>query len=95
MTGTVAARWEIMLHLSGFPDPVAARRAARVLAAEGGPTDLFWLGALAIEEGRWTDVEAGRLALERQARGDQGEGPDHAWIVEWPPCGAPATTARS
>lgn len=63
-----------MLHLSGFPDSTAARRAARVLAAEGGPTDLFWIGALAIDEGRWTDVEAVRRALERQAPGVDAKG---------------------
>ena len=57
-----------MLHLSGFPDSAAARRAARVIAAEGGPTDHFWVGALAIDEGRWTDVEAARRVLERQAQ---------------------------
>ena len=61
-------RWEIQLHLSGFPDSASARRAARALAAEGGPTDYFWLGALAISDGRLTDVEAVRRALERQTQ---------------------------
>jgi tetratricopeptide (TPR) repeat protein len=74
--GNRAARWQIMLHLSGFPDPLAARRAARVIAAHGGPTDQFWIGALAIDEGRWTDVEAVRRALERQPPGYHGEGPE-------------------
>ena len=70
-----AARWEIMLHLSGFPDSAAARRAARLLAAEGGPTEHFWVGALAIDEGRWTDLEAVRRALEREAAGFDSESP--------------------
>ena len=69
VTGISAARWEMMLHLSGFPDPVAARHAARVIATGAGPTDNFWIGALAIEEGRWNDVEVVRRALERQAPG--------------------------
>jgi tetratricopeptide (TPR) repeat protein len=74
VTGNRAARWEIMLHLSGFPDSAAARRAARVIAAEGGPTDHFWVGALAIGERRWTDVEAVRRVLERQAQSFDSEG---------------------
>ena len=48
MTHKGAARWEIKLHLSGFPDSASARRAARVLATQGAPTDYFWVGALAI-----------------------------------------------
>jgi serine/threonine-protein kinase len=79
VTGDRAARWEIMLHLSGFPDSAAARRAARVIAADGGPTDHFWAGALAVDEGRWTDVEAVRRALERQAKSvDTGGSPTAA-----------------
>ena len=66
--GTGAARWTVMLHLSGFPDPASARRAARVLAEAGGPTDLFWVGALAVEDGRRDDAAAVRRALARQAR---------------------------
>jgi tetratricopeptide (TPR) repeat protein len=68
VTGISAARWGIMLHLSGFPDSAAARRAARVIATGAGPTDNFWLGALAIDEGRWADVDKVRRALERQAQ---------------------------
>jgi tetratricopeptide (TPR) repeat protein/TolB-like protein len=74
VTDNTAARWEIMLHLSGFPDSAAARRAARVIAAEGGPTDHFWVGALAIDEGRWTDVEAVRRVLERQTQSVEADG---------------------
>ena len=66
ITNKVAARWEIQLHLSGFPDSATARRAARVLATQSAPTDYFWLGALAITEGRWSDVEPVQRALERQ-----------------------------
>jgi eukaryotic-like serine/threonine-protein kinase len=67
-------RWEIQLHLSGFPDSATARRAARMLAAEGAPTDYFWLGALAISDGRWTDVEAVRRTLERQTQSVEADG---------------------
>ena len=67
-------RWEIQLHLSGFPDSATARRAARLLAAEGAPTDYFWLGALAISDGRWTDLEAVRRALERQTQSAEADG---------------------
>jgi serine/threonine-protein kinase len=63
-----AARWEIQLHLSGFPDSAGARRAVRVLAAQAAPTDYFWIGALAVSEGRWTDVATVRRALGRQLR---------------------------
>jgi hypothetical protein len=67
-------RWEIQLHLSGFRDPATAGRAARVLAAEGEPTDYFWIGALAIDEGRWADVEAVLRALKRQTRSVEADG---------------------
>jgi eukaryotic-like serine/threonine-protein kinase len=74
VTDNTAARWEIMLHLSGFPDSAAAGRAARAIAAEGGPTDHFWVGALAIDEGRWTDVQAVRRVLERQTQSVEANG---------------------
>ena len=75
-TGRSAARWELQLHLSGFPDPEGARRAARVIAAEAMPTDWFWLGALAIEERRWADVAAVRRALDRQAASLGADSPE-------------------
>jgi eukaryotic-like serine/threonine-protein kinase len=74
VTDTSLARWEIQLHLSGFPDSATARRAARVLAAQGAPTDYFWLGALAISDGRWTEAEAVRRALERQTKSVEADG---------------------
>jgi serine/threonine-protein kinase len=79
VTGNRAARWEIQLHLSGFPDSAGARRAARLIAAEGGPDEHFWVGALAIGEGRWTDVEAVRRVLERQAQGFDATGSPPRW----------------
>lgn len=79
VTGNRAARWEIQLHLSGFPDSAAARRAARVIAAEERPDDHFWVGALAIGEGRWTDVEAVGQVLERLAQGFDAEGSPPRW----------------
>jgi len=66
VTDKSAARWGIQLHLSGFPDSAGARRAVRVLAAQAAPTDYFWIGALAVSEGRWTDVATVRRALGRQ-----------------------------
>ena len=66
-TGRTAARWVLQLHLSGFADSEGARRSVRVLAADAEPIDRFWLGALAIEERRWSDAEAERRALERQS----------------------------
>jgi TolB-like protein len=74
ITNKAAARWEIQLHLSGFPDSATARRAARVLATQSAPTDYFWIGALAISEGRWTDVEPVRRALERQTQSVEAGG---------------------
>ena len=74
MTDKSVARWAIQLHLSDFPDSATARRAARVLAAQAAPTDYFWIGALAISEGRWTDVEAARRALERQTQSVEAGG---------------------
>jgi tetratricopeptide (TPR) repeat protein len=68
VTDKTIPRWEIQLHLSGFPDSATRQRAARELAAKGDPTDYFWLGALAISEGRWTDAEAVRRALEGQTQ---------------------------
>jgi hypothetical protein len=67
-TWRYAARWQLMLHLSGFPDTVAARRAAERLAANPVPTDRFWISALALAEGRWDDVERGGRDLRRVAR---------------------------
>jgi serine/threonine-protein kinase len=79
VTDKSVARWAVQLHLSGFPDSSAARRAARVLAAQAAPTDYFWLGALAISEGRWSDVEAARRALGRQTESvEAGQSPPGA-----------------
>jgi hypothetical protein len=49
--------------------PAGAQRAARLVAAEGDPTDEFWLGTLAIGEGRWTDLDSVRRVLQRQDEG--------------------------
>jgi tetratricopeptide (TPR) repeat protein len=64
-----AARWQIQLHLSGFPDSLAVRRAVRFLTErkEPVPTDLFWAGALAVAERRWRDVDRAGLALDQRA----------------------------
>jgi eukaryotic-like serine/threonine-protein kinase len=78
VTDKTIPRWEIQLHLSGFPDSATRRRAARALAAGGAPTDYFWLGALAISEGRWSDVEAVRRALERQTQSVEDPSPPGA-----------------
>jgi hypothetical protein len=73
-----------MPHLSGFPDSAAARRAARVLAAAGRSTDHFWVGALAIDEGRWNDVETVRRTLESQAQRSDSEGGSPPFRVNAP-----------
>jgi tetratricopeptide (TPR) repeat protein len=74
----LAARFEIMLHLSGFSDTVRARRAAKVLAevptARASPTDLFWLGAMATEEGNRGEAEHWGNALASRAMGLRSEG---------------------
>ena len=74
ITDKSVARWAIQLHLSGFPDSASARHAARVLAAQSAPTDNFWLGALAIGEGHWNDVEKARQALGRQTQSVEAGG---------------------
>ena len=74
----LAARFEIMLHLSGFSDTVRARRGAKVLAevptARASPTDLFWLGAMATEEGNRGEAEHWGNALASRAMGLRSEG---------------------
>jgi tetratricopeptide (TPR) repeat protein len=45
-----------------------------MLAAEGQTTDHFWVGALAIDENRWNDVETVRRTLESQAQRLDSEG---------------------
>jgi hypothetical protein len=63
-----------------------------VLAAEGRSTDQFWVGALAIEEGRWNDAETVRRILERQAEGADSEGGPPPFSVN-PPAYAAALGA--
>ena len=74
ITDKSVARWTIQLHLSGFPDSATARRAARMLAAQAAPTDYFWIGALAISEGRWTEVGGAQRALERHTQSVEAGG---------------------
>lgn len=62
------ARWQMMLHLSIRPDPAEARSAVAVLEREPDSTDNFWIGALAVAEGRWADVENTRAAIQAQSR---------------------------
>jgi tetratricopeptide (TPR) repeat protein len=65
-----AARWQIQLHLSGFADSLAAHRAVRFLTGtkQPVPTDLFWVGALAVAERRWKDVDQAGRALDQRAQ---------------------------
>jgi serine/threonine-protein kinase len=64
------ARWDLVLHLSGFPDSTSARRAARFLAGEpADPVNSFWLGALAAHEGRRSGVREARRSLQSRATG--------------------------
>jgi hypothetical protein len=72
LTGTGGfwvAGWQIMLHLSGFPDSLAAHRAARKMMENPHPRGRFWIGALAVAERRWTDADQIGRALD-------GEGQD-------------------
>lgn len=66
------ARWQVMLHLSGFSDSLTAHQALLVLAKDPDPTDRFWAGALAAAEGRWSDVEDVGEALGNQAQDLRG-----------------------
>jgi tetratricopeptide (TPR) repeat protein len=74
----LAARFDIMLHLSGFPDTVRARRAEKVLMevlpARASPTDLFWLGAMFAEEDKGSGPNLFAKALESRATGLRSEG---------------------
>jgi TolA-binding protein len=74
----LAARFEIMLHLSDFPDTVRAQQATKVLAEaspeRASPTDLFWLGAIAFEKRDRSEAERCGKALASRARGLRGEG---------------------
>jgi TolB-like protein len=66
--GWWAAGWQIMLHLSGFPDSIAAHRGARKVIGNPHPRGRFYIGALAVAEGRWADAEQVGRALDRQAQ---------------------------
>jgi DNA-binding SARP family transcriptional activator/TolB-like protein len=72
------ARWDLMLHLSIQRDTAAARRARAVLEVDPDMTDRFWLGALAIAEERWRDVDPIRTALENVAAGLRVADPEEA-----------------
>lgn len=72
----------LLLHLQGYADTATARRAARDLAWEPESFDQFLIGALAVQEKRWPDVEAQVRALESGAaqaeqKGDTLEVSDH------------------
>jgi tetratricopeptide (TPR) repeat protein len=65
--GWYVAGWQILLHLSEFPDSLVAHRAARSLIADPHPRGRFWIGALAIAERRWMQADEILRALERRA----------------------------
>jgi TolB-like protein len=70
LTGTAAwwvAGWQILLHLSGSPDSLAAHRAARKMMENPHPRGMFWIGVLALEERRWADADQTLRALDRRA----------------------------
>jgi hypothetical protein len=60
--------WQIMLHLTGFPDSLAAHDAAGRLVADPYPEARFWLGLLALADRRWADAERLARMLDRQAQ---------------------------
>jgi hypothetical protein len=72
VTESHGGRWQVMLHLSGFSDSLAAHQALLVLAKDPDPTDRFWAGALAAAEGRWSDVDDVGEALGNQAQDLRG-----------------------
>jgi DNA-binding SARP family transcriptional activator/tetratricopeptide (TPR) repeat protein len=63
-----AARTVVLLDLVGYPDPEATIAARKVLAEQPGPEARFWLGALAVERGRWNEVRR----LSASLRADTG-----------------------
>jgi len=71
-----AAHWGLELHLGVLPDTVDANRAARVLRDDPHATSYFWLGALAVAEGRWEDVEQTALLLEEAEERELGHWDD-------------------
>ena len=71
-----AAHWGLELRLGVLPDTVDAHRAARVLQEDPHATSHFWLGALAVAEERWEDVEQAILALEEAEERDLGHWDD-------------------
>jgi tetratricopeptide (TPR) repeat protein/TolB-like protein len=58
-----AARFHIMLHISGYPDPTGAQQARDRIEQSTAPLDRFWIAALAGSEERWQDVEQAVAAL--------------------------------
>ena len=60
--------WQIMLHLSEFPDSLAAHDAARKLENIPQPIAAIWRGWLAAAERRWDEVEEVGRTLDRQAQ---------------------------
>jgi tetratricopeptide (TPR) repeat protein len=66
--GWWVAGWQIMLHLSEFPDSLAAHRAARKMVENPHPWGGFWIGALAVAERRWTDADQISRELDRRAQ---------------------------
>lgn len=65
--GVEAASMILAWRLVGYSDSSTTRRAARVLAGDSTARSWFLLGALAVDEGRWEDVDRALGTLERGA----------------------------
>ncbi|HSK17614.1 MAG TPA: tetratricopeptide repeat protein [Longimicrobiales bacterium] len=66
LTGDEAARFRIMMHVSGHRDSADAHAAAQRIGSKPVPLDHFWIAALAGSEARWDDVDQAVRALEAQ-----------------------------
>jgi tetratricopeptide (TPR) repeat protein/tRNA A-37 threonylcarbamoyl transferase component Bud32 len=62
---TEAARFMVALQLTEFTDMATLRRAAQVLAGDTVLESVFWLGALAVAEQRWADVDRAVSVLDQ------------------------------
>ncbi|CAN5847911.1 hypothetical protein BH23GEM9_BH23GEM9_04620 [soil metagenome] len=85
-TAPFAARYTAMLNLSGFPDTSAVAHAKAVLAHAAVPAAHFWLGAFAVAEERWADVESAGLRIDahvraRAAAGDSADARESAALA--------------
>jgi tetratricopeptide (TPR) repeat protein len=68
--------------LAADADPELIRRAVEVIAPEPGTYEQFLIGALAVRDGRWADVESQIEVIASQA-GKAESRPDSLWFEDW------------